>query len=142
MKSVVAENYARVQAGEPLRLFRSYRPHYQDGGQLRDFIYVRDCVKVMLWLLDEPETSGLFNVGTGNARSWLDLGNALFAATGKEPKIEFIDMPAPLQAKYQYHTAAGMLRLRAAGYTQPFSTLEAGVADYVRDFLAAPDIYR
>jgi ADP-L-glycero-D-manno-heptose 6-epimerase len=142
MKSVIAENYARVQAGEPLRLFRSYRPDYKDGGQLRDFIYVRDCIDVMLWLLDQPETSGLFNVGTGKARSWLDLGNALFAAIGREPKIEFIDMPAALQPKYQYHTAAGMQRLRAAGYAQPFTTLEAGVADYVRAFLAASDIYR
>jgi ADP-L-glycero-D-manno-heptose 6-epimerase len=142
MKSVIAENYARVQAGESLRLFRSYRPDYPDGGQLRDFIYVRDCVEVMLWLLDHPETSGLFNVGTGKARSWLDLGNALFAATGRAPKIEFIEMPAALQAKYQYYTAANMQRLRAAGYAQSFTTLEAGVADYMRGFLAAPDIYR
>jgi ADP-L-glycero-D-manno-heptose 6-epimerase len=142
MKSVIAENYARVQAGEPLRLFRSYRPHYQDGGQLRDFIYVRDCVKVMLWLLDEPETSGLFNVGTGNARSWLDLGNALFAATGKEPKIEFIDMPAPLIDKYQYQTEARMTRLHAAGYSSPLMGLEAGVEDFVRSFLSTRDPYR
>jgi ADP-L-glycero-D-manno-heptose 6-epimerase len=142
MKSVIAENFARVQAGEPLRLFRSYRPDYPDGGQLRDFIYVRDCVDLMLWLLDQPQVSGLFNVGTGKARSWLELGNALFAAIGKTPKIEFIDMPAPLQAKYQYRTAANMQRLRGAGYSQDFTALEAGVAHYVGEFLDAPDIYR
>jgi ADP-L-glycero-D-manno-heptose 6-epimerase len=142
MQSVIARNYASVQAGEPLRLFRSYRPDYPDGGQLRDFIYVRDCVDVMLWLLDHPQVSGLFNVGTGKARSWLDLGHALFAAIGREPKIEFIEMPETLQAKYQYHTAASTGRLRAAGYGSAFTELEAGVADYVRNFLAAPDPYR
>jgi ADP-L-glycero-D-manno-heptose 6-epimerase len=142
MQSVIARNYAAVQAGEPLRLFRSYRPDYPDGGQLRDFIYVRDCIDVMLWLLNEPQVSGLFNVGTGTARSWLDLGHALFAAIGREPKIEFIEMPETLQAKYQYHTAASMGRLRAAGYVPAFTELEAGIADYVHHFLAAADPYR
>jgi ADP-L-glycero-D-manno-heptose 6-epimerase len=142
MKSVIAQNYAQVQAGQPLRLFRSYRPDYTDGGQLRDFIYVRDCIEAMLWLLHEPRVSGLFNIGTGKARSWIDLGHALFAAIGREPRIEFIDMPAALQPRYQYHTAASVGRLRAAGYAQPFTELEAGVADYVRGFLAATDPYR
>ena len=142
MQSVIAKNFAAIQAGEPLRLFRSYRPDYPDGGQVRDFIYVRDCVDVMLWLLDHPQVSGLFNLGTGKARSWLDLGNALFAATGKAPKIEFIDMPETLKAKYQYHTEATMKRLRAAGYAPAFTSLEDGVAEYVRGFLAVPDSYR
>jgi ADP-L-glycero-D-manno-heptose 6-epimerase len=142
MQSVIARNFAAVQAGEPLRLFRSYRPDYPDGGQLRDFIYVRDCVDVMLWLLENPKVSGLFNLGTGKARSWLDLGKAMFAAMAKAPNIEFIDMPATLLAKYQYYTEATMQRLRAAGYTPAFSTLESGVTDYVRGFLAAPDPYR
>jgi ADP-L-glycero-D-manno-heptose 6-epimerase len=142
MKSVIAQNYAQVQAGEPLRLFRSYRPDYTDGGQLRDFIYVRDCVEVMLWLLDQPKVSGLFNVGTGKARSWLDLGNALFAAIGREPRIEFVDMPTNLVERYQYHTEARMTRLRAAGYSSPFTGLEAGIEDFVRSFLANSESYR
>jgi len=108
MKSVIAQNFAKVQAGEPLRLFRSYRPDYPDGGQLRDFIYVRDCVDVMLWLLDQPTVSGLFNVGTGKARTWLDVARALFGAMGREPNIEFIEMPPQLIEKYQYFTEAKM----------------------------------
>jgi ADP-L-glycero-D-manno-heptose 6-epimerase len=142
MQSVIARNYAAVQAGEPLRLFRSYRPDYPDGGQLRDFIYVRDCVDVMLWMLDHPQVSGLYNLGTGTACSWLDLGNALFAAIGKAPNIEFIDMPETLQAKYQYYTEATMTRLRAAGYAKAFTDLEAGVEDYAQNFLRAIDSYR
>ena len=137
MKSVVAHNFAKVQAGEPLRLFRSYRADYPDGGQLRDFIYVRDCVDVILWLLDQPAISGLFNVGTGKARSWLDLAQALFAAIGREPDIEFIDMPPQLIEKYQYFTEAKMGRLKAAGYARGFTAVEAGIGDYVRTFLAA-----
>lgn len=142
MKSVVAQNFARVRDGEPLRLFRSYRPEYSDGGQLRDFIYVRDCVDVILWLLDHSDVSGLFNVGTGKARSWLDLAEALFAATGRKKTVEFIEMPAQLIAKYQYFTEARMDRLRAAGYDRPFTSLEDGVADYVRTYLASDDPYR
>jgi len=142
MKSVIAQNYARVLTGEPLRLFRSYRPDYADGGQLRDFIYVRDCVEVILWLLHEPQVSGLFNVGTGKARSWLDLGKALFAAIGREPRIEFIDMPAPLIEKYQYHTAARMDKLAAAGFPNKLCDIETGVRDYVQTFLGAQDPYR
>ena len=142
MKSVIAQNFARVRSGEPLHLFRSYRSEYADGGQLRDFIYVRDCVDVIMWLLDHPEISGLFNVGTGKARSWLDLGRALFAAAGRPEAISFIDMPAPLIDKYQYFTEARMGRLRDAGYSQPFTSLEDGVADYVQRFLAGSDPYR
>jgi ADP-L-glycero-D-manno-heptose 6-epimerase len=142
MQSVVARNYTRARNGESLRLFRSYRADYSDGGQLRDFIYVRDCVDVMAWLLDHPQVCGLFNVGTGRARSWLDLAEALFAACGRSRNVEFIDMPAELMAKYQYYTEARMQRLRAAGYERPFTSLEAGVADYVQRYLAAEDPYR
>ena len=142
MKSVVAHNFARVRAGEPMRLFRSYRPQYTDGGQLRDFIYVRDCVDVMLWLLEHPRVSGLFNIGTGQARSWLDLAGALFQALGHERSVEFIDMPEGLREKYQYVTQARMERLRAAGYSRPFTSLQDGVADYVQKYLAVPDPYR
>jgi len=142
MRSVIAVNYESVARGEPLRLFKSYRADYGDGGQLRDFIYVKDCVSVMTWLLEHPEVSGLFNVGTGHARSWLDLGRALFAALGQAESIEFIDMPETLRAKYQYYTEARMQRLRAAGYHQPFTTLEDAVAEYVQRYLKADDPYR
>ncbi len=142
MQSVIARNFAAVRRGEPLRLFRSHRPDYADGGQLRDFIYVRDCVDVILWLLDNPHVSGLFNVGSGAARSWLDLAHALFAASEQPPLIEFIDMPAQLQEKYQYFTQARVTRLRAAGYRKAFTTLEAGVEEYVRTYLLRSDPYR
>jgi ADP-L-glycero-D-manno-heptose 6-epimerase len=142
MQSVVAKNYSVVRQGQPLRLFRSYRPEYADGGQLRDFVYVRDCVDVVLWLLDNPQVSGLFNLGTGQARSWLDLAQALFAATGRPPAIEFIEMPPTLVEKYQYFTQARMDRLRSAGYQPAFTSLEEGIADYVRHYLAADDPYR
>ena len=142
MQSVVAKNYSLVRDGQPLRLFRSYRPEYADGGQLRDFVYVRDCVDVVLWLLDHPQVSGLFNLGTGQARSWLDLAKALFAAAGRAPAIEFIEMPPELIEKYQYFTQARMDHLRSAGYTRPFTTLEEGIADYVGHYLAANDPYR
>jgi ADP-L-glycero-D-manno-heptose 6-epimerase len=142
MQSVVARNYEAVRDGAPMRLFRSYRPDYADGGQLRDFIYVRDCVDVMLWLLAHPNVSGLFNVGTGKARSWLDLSAALLRACGREPQVEFIDMPAALIDKYQYFTQARMQRLRAAGFSQPFTSLEEGVTDYVQRYLAGADPFR
>jgi len=142
MQSVVAKNYSVVRDGQPLRLFRSYRAEYADGGQLRDFVYVRDCVDVVLWLLDNPQVSGLFNLGTGQARSWLDLAKALFAATGRALAVEFIEMPPTLIEKYQYFTQARMDRLRSAGYQRPFTSLEEGVADYVRHYLAADDPYR
>jgi ADP-L-glycero-D-manno-heptose 6-epimerase len=142
MQSVVARNFAAVRDGAPLRLFRSGRPDYADGGQVRDFIYVKDCVDVMLWLLESPHVSGLYNVGTGKARSWLDLARALFIATQQPEKIEFIDMPASLAGKYQYYTEARMVRLRQAGYAKPFTPLEAGIGDYVRGYLARSDAYR
>jgi ADP-L-glycero-D-manno-heptose 6-epimerase len=142
MQSVVARNFASVRAGEPMRLFKSYRPQYADGGQLRDFIYVRDCVDVILWLLDHPTICGLFNLGTGKARTWLDLAHALLKACGREPAVEFVEMPTTLIHKYQYFTQARMERLRAAGYERPFTSLEDGVTEYVQRYLAAPDPYR
>lgn len=142
MQSVVAKNYGLIRDGQPLRLFRSYRAEYPDGGQLRDFVYVRDCVEVVLWLLDNPKVSGLFNLGTGQARSWLDLAKALFAAAGRAPAIEFIEMPPALIEKYQYFTQARMDSLRSAGYQRPFTSLEEGIADYVHRYLAADDPYR
>lgn len=141
MKSVIAQNFSRVAAGDSIRLFRSNHPDYADGGQLRDFVYVRDCVDVMLWLLDNPGVSGLFNLGTGQARSWLDLAKAVFAAAGKNDAIEFVDMPAELVARYQYFTQASMEKLRKAGYRKPMTGLEEGVRDYVQGFLMQEDPY-
>jgi ADP-L-glycero-D-manno-heptose 6-epimerase len=142
MQSVIARSTAKLLAGEPLRLFRSYRADYVDGGQLRDFIYVNDCVNVVVWLLQNPKVSGLFNVGTGKARSWRDLGQAMFAAIDRSPVIEFIDMPPQLADKYQYFTEAKINRLRAAGYSKPFTELEVGVGEYIRDYLSRDDPYR
>lgn len=142
MQSVVAGLYPKVSRGEPARLFKSYRPDYPDGGQLRDFVYVRDCAQVVLWLLEHPDVSGLFNVGTGAARSFADLAKATQAACGQSERIEFIEMPAELQSKYQYFTQADLTRLRAAGYTQPFTSLEDGVRDYVQTYLQQTDPYR
>ena len=141
MRSVVHQIHPRIVAGETARLFKSHRPDYPDGGQKRDFIWVGDCVDVMLWLYDHPAVNGLFNCGTGQARSFEDLALAVFAAAGKPSKIAYIDMPPEIRPRYQYFTEAKMERLRAAGYTAPFTPLEDGVARYVRDFLAAKDPY-
>jgi ADP-L-glycero-D-manno-heptose 6-epimerase len=142
MMSLVAKLYPRACAGEKARLFRSHNPAYADGGQLRDFIYVRDCVDVLLWLFGQPEVNGVFNIGTGKARSFADLAAATFRAVGREPVYEFVDTPVEIRDKYQYFTEARMERLREAGYDKPFTALEDGVADYVTNFLARPDPYR
>lgn len=139
MMSVVAKLYPKLKAGEPARLFKSHRDGYPDGGQLRDFIYVGDVVDVMLWLYDNPQVSGLYNVGTGQARSFADLARAVFAAMGRDPDIQYFDMPEHLRDKYQYFTQAKMERLRAAGYDKPFTALEEGVRRYVQDFLSQED---
>ena len=141
MRSVVAQVYPRAAAGEPARLFKSHDPRYADGGQLRDFVWVGDCVDVMLWLHDNPRVSGLFNMGTGKARSFADLASAVYRAMNRVPAIEYVDTPAHLRAQYQYFTEAKMARLRAAGYARPFTELEDGVAQYVRGYLQAEDPY-
>lgn len=136
MRSVISQITPRVLAGEPVRLFRSHRRDYVDGGQLRDFIFVSDCVAVILWLLDHPEANGIFNLGTGKARSFHDLALAVYAALGRDPEIEFIDMPEEIRNKYQYFTEANMTRLRAAGYGHDLASLEDGTADYVSEWIA------
>jgi len=136
MMSVVAKTFPALNDGLPMRLFRSDRPDYTDGGQMRDFIYVKDCADVVCWLLDHPHVTGLFNLGTGQARTWLDLAHAMFAALGRDPQIEFFEMPEALKGRYQYFTEARMERLRAAGYERPFTSLEDGVADYITNHLA------
>jgi ADP-L-glycero-D-manno-heptose 6-epimerase len=142
MRSVVCKSFVDAKAGRAVRLFKSDRTDVPNGGQSRDFIYVLDAAKVVLWLLDHPRVSGIFNVGTGEARSFKDMILALFAALKREPNIEYIDMPAELSGRYQYLTQARMERLRAAGYDAPFTPLEAAVEDYVTRFLDRADPYR
>ena len=141
MVSVVKVKHDEVAGGGPARLFRSTQPGLADGQQQRDFIWVGDVVDTMLWLLDTPGVSGLFNLGTGQARSYLDLAHAVCDAAGLPRAVEFIDMPAPLAGQYQSFTQAAMNRLRAAGYAGQFTPLEEGVRRYVQDFLAQPDPY-
>lgn len=141
MQSVVAKSYAPIAAGQPARLFKSHRDGYADGGQLRDFVWVKDVVAVMLWLFDNPGVSGIFNVGSGQARSFRDLVTAIFTALGRDPAIEYFDMPEELRGKYQYFTQADMARLTAAGYTLPFTSLEDAVRCYVLDSLIQSDPY-
>ena len=140
--SVVCKLFPQVQAGAAARLFKSHHPDYQDGGQLRDFVWVGDCVDVMLWLYDNPNVNGLFNVGSGKARSFKDLAEATFKAAGKPAKITYTDMPEGLRDKYQYYTQADVSKLRQAGYTKPFTELEEGIGKYVKDYLSKGDPYK
>ena len=140
--SVVSKLYPQVEAGAAARLFKSYHKDYQDGGQIRDFIWVGDCIDVLVWLYDHPEVSGIFNLGSGKGRSFKDLAAAVFGAVGKETKITYVDMPETLKPKYQYFTEADMSKLRQAGYTKEFTSLEEGVKKYVTEFLAKEDRYR
>ena len=141
MISVIKVKYDEVATGGPARLFRSDVAGLADGAQARDFIWVGDVVDVMLWLLDTPAASGLFNVGTGRARTYLDLAHAVCDSAGLPRQVEFIDMPASLLGQYQSFTQAPMDRLRAAGYAGQFTPLEDGVRRYVQDFLARADPY-
>jgi ADP-L-glycero-D-manno-heptose 6-epimerase len=142
MQSVVAQKYPLAAAGEALTLFRSHRSDVPDGGQKRDFVYVRDCVDVVLWLLSRPEVNGLFNLGTGQARSFEDLARAVFSSLGRPANVTYIDMPNAIRPNYQYFTEASMQRLRDAGYSRPFTSLADGVRDYVGRYLSQPDRYR
>ena len=142
MSSMVAQMWPKVAAGEPVRLFRSYRDGWADGGQERDFVYVRDAARITAWLAEHSEISGLFNVGSGVTRSFNDLAKAVFTAAGRPAEIGYIDMPEAIRSTYQYQTCAAMARLRAAGYVAPPTSIEDGVANYVQGYLAAPDPYR
>ena len=142
MRSLVAKATPRIAAGERIALFRSHRPGIADGEQMRDFVYVKDCGAVVAWLLDHPGTSGLFNLGTGRARSFRDLMLAVGRALGVEVAIDYADMPEAIRGQYQYFTEARMEKLRDAGFTGAFGSLEDTVADYVRNHLMAADEYR
>jgi ADP-L-glycero-D-manno-heptose 6-epimerase len=124
-----------------MRLFKSYRPEFPHGGQMRDFVYIKDCVDILWWLLENPQVNGVFNVGTGIARTWNDLARAVFAAMGKAPDIGYIEMPEAIRDKYQYLTQADMGKLRAAGYTAGLTSLEDAARDYVTGYLDKDDPY-
>ncbi len=142
MQSVVARSFPVAAGDGDVGLFKSCRPDIADGEQKRDFVFVEDCVDIVLWLLDHPEVNGLYNVGTGQARSFADLIRALFAALGRPARIAYRDMPEVLRAHYQYFTEARMERLRGAGYARPFTPIEHGVRRYVERYLSQPDPYR
>jgi len=132
MRSIVAKAYQRVANEGKISLFKSYKPEYKDGEQKRDFIYVKDAVDIVLFFKDNPGINGIFNVGTGEARTWNDLAESLFAAVGKPCNIEYIDMPEVLRSRYQYFTQADMAKLRKVGYNKPFTELKGAVSDYVQ----------
>jgi ADP-L-glycero-D-manno-heptose 6-epimerase len=136
MRSVVCKAYEQIKATGKVQLFKSYRPEYADGEQMRDFIYVKDAVAVTLHFLEHRDVSGLFNCGSGRARTWKDLVKAVFAAMSAPPEIEFIEMPEVLRGKYQYFTEAPINKLRGAGYTSRFTSIEDAVADYVGSYLS------
>jgi ADP-L-glycero-D-manno-heptose 6-epimerase len=142
MKSVAAQIWPHVAHGQAVQLFKSYRDDVPDGGQKRDFVYVRDAADVAAWLFQAPEVNGIFNLGSGTARSFEDMASAVFRAAGKEPRIEYTPMPPAIRGKYQYFTQAKMDRLKAAGYEAPMTPLEEGIGDYVRRYLSQPDPYR
>jgi len=140
-QSVVAQVYPRANVDAHFNLFKSHNPNYSDGGQLRDFVWVGDCVDVIMWLIDNPHVSGLYNLGTGQARSFLDLASAVYRSLDKDPKIRFVDTPMAIRDRYQYFTQADMHALRSVGYTKPFTTLEDGIKQYVLNYLHTNDPY-
>jgi ADP-L-glycero-D-manno-heptose 6-epimerase len=142
MMSVLTRRFDDIKAGRPVQLFKSHREGIADGDQRRDFIYVDDAVRVMMWLLATPSVSGLFNVGTGKARTFRDLILAAHAALGTRPNIEYIDMPKAIRGSYQYFTQSDVDRLQRAGYNGGFTALEAAVDSYVKGFLDRPDRFR
>ncbi len=141
MASVILHAFNQINETGKVRLFRSHKPEFKDGEQLRDFVYVKDVADVILFLMNQKPNSGLYNLGTGKARTFLDLAKATFAALDKEPNIEFIDTPVDIRDKYQYFTEANMTKLRKAGFDKPFTSLEAGVGDYVRNYLVDGKYY-
>jgi ADP-L-glycero-D-manno-heptose 6-epimerase len=135
MRSLVAKAYEQILETGKVCLFRSHRPDYKDGEQVRDFVYVKDAVDMTIHIAENPSANGLFNIGTGTPRTWIDLATALFRALDREPVIEFIDMPEHIRNQYQYHTCADVSRLQATGWSAPATPLEEAVTDYVRNYL-------
>ncbi|MDF2437075.1 MAG: ADP-L-glycero-D-mannoheptose-6-epimerase [Bacteroidota bacterium] len=141
MASVIMHAHKQIKEKGEVKLFRSHNPDYKDGEQLRDFVYVKDLVEVCYFLLHHRKDSGLYNLGSGKARTFVDLVKNTFAGLNKEPKIEFIDTPADIRDKYQYFTEANMSKLKLIGYDKPFHTLEEGVKDYVENYLEGKKYY-
>lgn len=135
MASVIFHSFNQIKKAGFVKLFRSHNPNYTDGGQLRDFVYVKDVVNVIWFLYSEKPKSGIYNLGSGTARTFLDLAKATFSALNLEPNIEFIDTPIDIRDKYQYFTEADMRKLISVGYSKPFTSLEEGVSDYVKNYL-------
>ncbi len=136
MASVVFHAFHQITQHQQLKLFRSHNPEYKDGEQLRDFVYVKDVAKVCLFLMEHKPQSGIYNLGTGLARTFLDLGKNTFKAMGVKENIVFVDTPVDIRDKYQYFTEADMSKLRSAGYNEAFMTLEEGIHDYVTNYLS------
>lgn len=141
-KSVVAHIFPQVKNNEEVKLFKSYNPKFKDGEQLRDFVWVGDVAAVILWMLKNSHVNGIYNVGTGKARSFYDLAKATWKAVGKEPIIGFKDMPEELKNKYQYYTQADLTNLRKVGFKQEMTSLEDGIRQYVQEFLMKDDQYK
>jgi len=135
MRSLVCKAYEQIRSTGEIRLFKSHRPDFADGCQTRDFIYVKDAVNMTLHLAESEDEGGLFNIGSGVARTWVDLATSLFSALGLPPKITFIDMPENIRHQYQYHTCADISKLRATGYSAPTTSLEDAVHDYATNYL-------
>jgi ADP-L-glycero-D-manno-heptose 6-epimerase len=135
MASVIFHTFKQIQLNGQMKLFRSHNPNYTDGGQLRDFVYVKDVASVCEYLMIEKPSSGIYNLGSGKARTFLDLASLTFKALDLEPKIDFIDTPIDIRNKYQYFTEANMQKMIDSGYKKPFHTLEEGIADYVKNYL-------
>lgn len=141
MASVIFHSYNQIKQNGTVKLFRSHKEGYEDGEQLRDFVYVKDVIAVCYWLMEHQPASAIYNLGTGQARSFNDLVKSTFAGLDMQPDIEYIDMPADIRDKYQYFTEANMDKLRKAGYKAEFYSLEKGVNDYVRNYLAKNEFY-
>jgi ADP-L-glycero-D-manno-heptose 6-epimerase len=135
MRSLVHKACGQILATGKVQLFKSHRPDYQHGEQMRDFLYVKDAIRMTLHLAETSSAGGLFNLGSGKAHTWIELATAIFSALGKAPNIEFIDMPEHLQSKYQYYTCADIAKLRASGFTQDITALTEAVRDYVQGYL-------
>lgn len=141
MRSMVLKAFEQIRDSGKVQLFRSYRSEFRDGEQERDFIYVKDAVRMTAWFLEHPEATGIYNLGTGTARTWNDLARAVFSAMDRIPQIEYVEMPEEIRKGYQYRTQAEMGKLQAAGCPPPVCTLEAAVRDYVQEYLLQPDPY-
>lgn len=141
MRSMIQKGYEQVQSQGKIKLFKSYKKEYADGGQMRDFVYVKDIVDALIWFFENPKVKGIYNLGAGRAQSWNDLAEAIFKACGKPAVIEYIDMPDSIKNQYQYFTEADLSKLKKSGCPLKFRSLDAGVEDYIKNYLSQADSY-